>query len=47
MRLHPLTIFGIHKYYHSEPKLKGVYSRNNVSKTMKDRAYLVILDEYR
>ena len=32
-------------YYPNEPKLNGVYSRNNLSK-IKDRAYVINLDEY-
>ena len=27
MPLHPLTNFEIHKYYESEPKFNGVYSK--------------------
>ena len=30
---HPLTNFGIKKYYQKEPKFNGVYSRNNPPKT--------------
>ena len=30
---HPLTNFGIQKYYQQEPKFNGVYSRNNPPKT--------------
>ena len=26
---HPLTNFEIQKYYQNEPKLNGLYSRNN------------------
>ena len=29
---HPLTNFKIQKYYKSEPRLKGVFSRNNLPK---------------
>ena len=39
---HPLTNFGIQKYYQSEPKFDGVYSRNNLPQT-KDGTYV---DEY-
>ena len=28
-----LTNFEIQKYYHSDPKFNGVYSRNNLPKT--------------
>ena len=43
---HPLTNFEIPKYYQNEPKLNGVYSRNNLPK-MKDRAYVINLDGYK
>ena len=42
---HPLTNFEIQNYYKNEPN--GVYSRNNLSKIIKDGAYLVNLDEYK
>ena len=29
---HPLTNFEIQKYYQSEPKFHGAYSRNNLPK---------------
>ena len=32
MPSHPLTNFEIQKYYQNEPKLKVVYSRNNLRK---------------
>ena len=40
---HPVTNFEIQKYYQSEPKLHGVYSRSNLSK-IKYGAYLINLD---
>ena len=46
MSSHPLTNFEIQKYYESEPRFNGVYSRNNEPKTLKDGEYLVNLDEY-
>ena len=46
MTPHPLTNFEIQKYYQNEPKLNGVYSRNDLSK-IKDRAYVTNLDEYK
>ena len=46
MPAHPLTNFEIHKYYKNEPRFNGVYSRNNLSKKIKDGAYLINLDEY-
>ena len=43
---HQLTNFEeIQKYYENEPKLNGVYSRNNSSK-IKDGTYIINLDEY-
>ena len=39
----PLNIFKIQKYYQKEPKLRGVYSRNNLPK-IKDGAYVINLD---
>ena len=43
---HPLTNFEIQKYYQNEPRLNGVYSRNNLPKKIKDGAYVISLDEY-
>ena len=45
MSLHPLTNFEIQKYFHEEPKLNGVYSRNNLSK-IKNRKCIISLDGY-
>ena len=33
-------------YYENEPRLKGVYSRNNLPEKIKDGAYVINLDEY-
>ena len=41
---HPLTNFEIQKYYQSEPRSNGVYSRNNLPKKIKDGAYVINLD---
>ena len=38
--------FEIQKYYQNEPKLNGVYSRNNLPK-IKDGAYVINLVEYK
>ena len=46
MSSHPLTNFEIQKYYESEPRFNGVYSRNNEPKTLKDGEYLINLHEY-
>ena len=43
---HPLTNFEIQKYYQNEPKFNGVYSRNNLTKKIKDDAYVINLDKY-
>ena len=41
---HPLTNFEIQKYYQNEPRFNGVFSRNNLPKTIKDGAYVINLD---
>ena len=33
-------------YYQNEPRFNGVFSRNNLPKTIKDGAYVINLDEY-
>ena len=33
MRSHPLTNFETQKYYQNEPRVNGVYSRDNLPKT--------------
>ena len=43
---HPLTNFEIKDYYENEPRFNGVYSRNNLPKIIKSRAYVINLDEY-
>ena len=45
MSTHPLTNFEIQKYYQNEPRLNGVYSRDNLPK-IKDGTYVISLDEY-
>ena len=45
MPLHPLTNFEIEKYYQIKPRFNGVFSRNNLSKKIKDGAYVINLDE--
>ena len=34
------------EYYKNEPRFNGVYSRNNLPKTIKKGAYVINLDEY-
>ena len=43
---HPLTNFEISEYFKNELKFNGVYSRNNLPKTIKKGAYVINLDEY-
>ena len=43
---HPLTNFEIKDYYENEPRFNGVYSRDNLTKMIKNRAYVKNLDEY-
>ena len=45
MPAHPLTNFEIQEYYKNEPRFTGVYSRDNLPKTIKNGAYIVNLDE--
>ena len=33
-------------FYENEPRFNGVYSRDNLPKTIKDGAYVINLDEY-
>ena len=44
MSPHPLTNFEMSKYYQKEPKLNGVYSRNNFPEKQ-DGAYVIKFDE--
>ena len=47
MKPHPLTNFKIQKYYENEPRFSGVFfSRDNLTKTIKDGAYIINLHEY-
>ena len=46
MTPHPLTNFEIQVYYQNEPRLIGVYNRDNLPDKIKDGAYEVNLDEY-
>ena len=43
---HPLTNFEIQKCYQNEPKLHGLYSRDNLLEKMKDGVYVINLEEY-
>ena len=44
---HPLTNTEISEYYKNEPRFNGVYSRDNLPKTIKKGAYVINLDEYK
>ena len=46
MPSHPLTNFEIQKYYQNELRYNGVYSRENLPKTIKNGAYVINFDEY-
>ena len=43
---HLLTNFQIQKYYKNEPGFNGVFSRDNLPKTIKDDVYIINLDEF-
>ena len=43
---HPLRNFEVQKYYDNEPRFNAVYSRDNLSKRIKDGTYVKNLDEY-
>ena len=43
---HSLTNFEIQAYYQNEPKFNGVYSRDNLPKTITDGAHVINLNEY-
>ena len=46
LSFHPLINFEISEYYKNKPRFNGVYSRNNLPKTIKKGAYVINLDEY-
>ena len=46
MPFHLLTNFEISKYFKNEPRFNGVYSRDNLPKTIKKGAYVIDFDEY-
>ena len=46
MPAHPLTNFELQEYYKNEPRFNGVYSRDNLPKTIKNGAHVKNLDEY-
>ena len=46
MSAHPLTNFEIQEYYKNEARFNGVFSRDNLPKTLKNGTYVINLDEY-
>ena len=46
MPSHPLSNFGIQKYYQNEPRFKCVYSRDDLSSEIRDGVYVINLDVY-
>ena len=46
MSPHPLTNFGIQKYYENESKFNGICSRDNLPNKKKDELYITNPDEY-
>ena len=47
MPAHPLTNFEIVDYFKNEPRFNGVFSRNNLPKTIKNGTYVINLDKYK
>ena len=43
---HPLTNFEIQKYYGNQSRFNGVFSRDNLPKKIKNKAYVTNLDEH-
>ena len=43
---HPLKNIEINEYYINEPRFNGVYSRNNLPKTIRNGVHVINLDEY-
>ena len=41
-----MTNFEINEWYENEPRSNGIYSRDNLLKTIKNVAYVTKLDEY-
>ena len=48
MLAHPLTNFEIQEYYKNEPRFNGVYSKDNLPKTIKNETTCIVnLDNYK
>ena len=43
---HPLKNFAVKEYYENEPRFNGFYSRDNLTKAIKNGAYIIYLDGY-
>ena len=43
---HPLKYSEIKEYHENEPRFNGVYSRDNLPKTIRNGAYVINLNEY-
>ena len=43
---HPLTNFEFKENYENEPRFNGIYSKDNLPKTIKNGEYVINLDEY-
>ena len=41
---YPLTNFEIKNYYENKPRFNGVYSRDDLPKTIKNGAYVINID---
>ena len=44
--LHSITNCDVQRYYQNVPKLKDVYSRNNLPNVRKNVAYIIVHDHY-
>ena len=43
---HPLTDFELQRFYQYESRFNGVFSRDNLPKTIKNGTYVINLEEY-
>ena len=43
---YPERNFEIQRYYENEPRVNGIYFKNNLPKKIKNGAYVINLDEY-
>ena len=43
---YPERNFEIQRYYENEPRVNGIYFKNNLPKKFKNWAYVINLDEY-